>query len=246
MANIDPNTGLAQTGVATPTLGVQPTVPPLVQPVYTPGQNFQFDPTQATAQATAQASSIYDPQKAQIEALNKISQAQTAQTKITTEKQFADELTARIEAINARGAFFGGGAIDQQNDLGQRKTSALTNLDLNQQSADLSAQAQQAGLNAQQIQYIQDKVSGAQGSAYSMWKDSYGMWQDKENARIQAESVAYQKEQDKIAQANADRDYQLALQRIADDKKASKAAKKAAEKEAKRRHEEEIAKINAK
>jgi hypothetical protein len=233
---LDPITGMPQAVTTLPAVGA--TQPPIQQPVYTPGQNFQFDPTQATAQATAQAGSIYNPQIAQIEALNKISQAQTAQTKITTEKQFADELTARIEAINARGAFFGGGAIDQQNDLGQRKTTALTNLDLNQQSADLGAQAQQAGLNAAQIQYIQDKVSGAQGSAYSMWKDSYGMWQDKENARIAAEERAQ-------AQANADRNYQLQLAQIKADKKASKDAKKKASKAAKIAHEEAMAKINA-
>lgn len=217
MANpLDPVTGLPTAPTDTPATPAIPAVTPSLYtaPTYTPGQNFTFDTQTVLPQIQQQASSIYDPQKANLEALQKVSQAQTAQTKITTEKQFQNELNARIEAINARGAFFGGGAIVNQNDINERKTSALTNLDLQQQASDLATQAQQAGLSVAQQQYIQDKLTGAQNSAYSMWKDQYDMYT--------------QQKQMEQAQANADRQYALDLKRIEDDESASKASKKAA------------------
>ncbi len=175
---IDPTTGI-DTGATNPAL-VQP-LPVYTAPTYDPKKNFSFDPNTALPGIQNNAAAIYNPQQAQIDALSKLGQAQTDQTKITTEKQFSDELTARIEAINSRGAFFGGGAITNQNDIQTAKTAALTNLDLQNQASQAGFLAQKAGLNAAQTQYIQDQLTNSQSSAYNMWKDSYSMWSDQQD-----------------------------------------------------------------
>lgn len=199
---IDPTTGLEQTAVAQPAQPIQP-----VQPVtYTPGQNFSFDSNQYLPGIQQQASSIYDPQRAQIQALQSIGQQQAQQQKVTTNEQFDKELQARIEAINARGAFFGGGAIDQQNQIGTERTRALTNIDLQQQAANAGFLAQQAGLNAAQAQYVQDQLSNAQTGAYGRWKDAYSMWQDEQ-------AMKRQEELDKEAKRESKRNYKLAIQK---------------------------------
>lgn len=172
----------------------------LTAPVYTPGQQFQFDQNQYLPKIQQQAASIYDPQKAQIEALRSLGQQQTEQTKITTKDQFAKQLQAEVEAINARGAFFGGGALNRQSDINANQTRALNMIDLQQQAQNAQYGGQLAGLNAEQANYVQNQLSGAQNSAYSRWQDSYSMYN--------------QQRQFEQAKLEADRQYKLEKKRL--------------------------------
>jgi len=177
---IDPTTGI-DSATTQATQATPATTPTYTAPTYTPGQNYSFDPNQYLPGIQKTAASIYDPQAAQLKALQQISQNQMANTKVTTEKQFQNELTARIEAINSRGAFFGGGAITNQNDINTRKTAALTNLDLNQAAADAQTQGQLGSLQANESQYIQDQLSGQNNSMYSKWADSRNFYMQQAN-----------------------------------------------------------------
>jgi len=136
------------------------------------GQSYQFDPNQYLPGIQATASSIYDPQKASLDALSKLSQSQYEQNTIKTQDQFAKTLKAEIESINARGAFFGGGALDREADVRKQENYAITDLTLQNQASQAGFLAQQAGLSAAQAEYIQQKLTGAENSAYSRWQDN--------------------------------------------------------------------------
>lgn len=185
---IDPTTGLDSTLTTNATNVPLPTV---TTPTYTPGQSFSFDPNQYLPKIQQTASALYDPQKAQIQALQQIGSSKTEQAKVTTNKQFDKELSAKIESINQRGAFFGPGAINQQGDVEQRRTTAINDLTLNNQAAQAGYLAQLAGLSAEQAQYIQEQLTNKQTGAYGMWND------------------AYQRFQDQQQQANWEKDYKL-------------------------------------
>lgn len=136
------------------------------------GQQFQFDPNQYLPGIQETASSIYNPQQAQIDALAKLQTSQTEQKRIITKEDFAKRMAQEIEAINARGAFFGGGALTRQSNVGRDETRALTDINLQDQATQAGFLAQKAGLNAQQAEYVQQKLSGAENSAYSRFQDN--------------------------------------------------------------------------
>lgn len=135
------------------------------------GQKYEFDPSQYLPGIQQTASSIYDPQRAQIDALAQLQTSQTEQARIRTQEDFAKELTAKVESINARGAFFGGGALAQEGDIAKRENYALQDINLQDQAAQAGFLAQQAGLSAAQAEYIQEKLTGAENSAYSRFQD---------------------------------------------------------------------------
>lgn len=135
-------------------------------------QTFQFDPNQHLPGIQETASSIYNPQQAQIDALAKLQTSQTEQKRITTKEDFAKRMNQEVEAINARGAFFGGGALDRQSNIAKDETTALTDINLQDQASQAGFLAQKAGLNAQQAQYVQEKLSGTENSAYSRYQDN--------------------------------------------------------------------------
>ena len=135
-------------------------------------QKYQFDPNQYLPGIQQTAGSIYDPQRAQIDALSKLQASQAEQSRIRTQEDFAKEMTAKVEAINARGAFFGGGAINQQGDIAKRENYALTDINLQDQAAQAGMLAQKAGLSAAQAEYIQQKLTGVENSAYSRFTDN--------------------------------------------------------------------------
>ena len=221
----DPTTDPTATttpAVATPT--TTPTTPTATLPVYTaptytPGSNFSFDPNTYLPQVQQQANSIYDPQTAQLKALQALGQTQEKQSEVTTNADFDKQLQAKIESINQRGAFFGPGAINQQNDVQTARTNALTALQEQQAAADAQTQGQLGTLSAQEAQYVQDQLTGDKNSAYSMWSDAQKEY-DYQQAQVEAK-------------AEADRSYQLQLQKIKDDEKANKLSAKEAKKAAK-------------
>ena len=142
------------------------------------GQTFQFDPTKYLPDIQKNADLIYTPQQANIDALKAIQTSQTEKARITTHEDFAKRLNAEIEAINNRGAFFGGGGAvaangtgTRVNDILNKETGAMTDLTLQDQAAQAGLLAQKAGLNAAQAEYIQSKLTGAENSAYSQFTD---------------------------------------------------------------------------
>jgi hypothetical protein len=207
----------------TPQVGQQSGVPTLESLA---GQQYQFDPSKYLPQIQQTAESIYSPQQAQIDALRGLQTSQTEQARIRTKEDFAKEMTARVEAINARGAFFGGGALAQQSDVARRENYALTDINLQDQAAQAGFLAQKAGLSAQQAEYIQQKLSGAEGSEYSKFIDqrNFGM-------------NLYQQQQSDLQQARQLQQWEAEMKMKKDQLKAelkaagysAKAAKKKAE-----------------
>lgn len=135
------------------------------------GQQYQFDPNQYLPAIQGQAESIYSPQQAQLEAIRQLQQASAQDTRVQTEKDFAKKLSQEVEAINARGGFFQGGAIAREGEISDQKSSALLQLDLQAGAANYSNYAQQAMLAAEKTQFIQDRLVNSESSAYARWAD---------------------------------------------------------------------------
>jgi hypothetical protein len=148
-------------------------------------QQYQFDPNQYLPGIQNTANSIYSPQQAQLEAIRQLQQASASDTKIQTEKDFAKRLQQETEAINRRGAFFSGGAIQNEQDIRSQQASAIYQQDLQSSAAQYGNYAQQAQLAAEKTQFIQDKLTGAENSAYSRWTDQ-------RNFSLQALTTQYQ------------------------------------------------------
>ena len=194
MATLDPVTGLPQAvtpAVAAPSQPTQPALPVYTPPAYDPNKGFSFDPNASLPAIQQTAASIYNPQQAQIDALAALNKTTAENTKVTTNEQFDKELQARIEAINQRGAFFGGGAIDQQNQIGTDRTRALTSIDLQNQADQAGFLAQKAGLSAAQASYISDQLVNGQNSAYNMWKDARSMYNEDQATKTSADDAKY-------------------------------------------------------
>lgn len=203
--------GWKPTGAATSTI---PTLNDLA------GQQYQFDPNKYLPGIQQTASSIYDPQRAQIQALQGLQTSQTEQARVRTKEDFAARLTQEKEAINARGAFFGGGALNRESNVGRDESYALQDINFQDQAAQAGFLAQQAGLSAAQAEYIQQKLSGAENSAYSRFNDERGFKLNLQQAN-----------QD---QANADRQFNEDVRRYGLDYALEKKRVKIAEKNAKK------------
>ena len=170
-ANQTPNTPTIPSLGQLSTMGTQPSagIPTLSSLA---GQSFQFDPNQYLPQIQQQAAGIYDPQTAQLKALQALGQTQTQQKTVTTNADFDKQLQAKIESINQRGAFFGPGAINQQGEVETARTSALTALQQQQAAADAQTQGQLGTNAANEAQYIQQQLTGDQNSAYTRFQDT--------------------------------------------------------------------------
>lgn len=200
----DPSTGAFIPDGTQPTQPAAPTpaapAPIYQAPNYQPGSNFEFDPNKYLPGIQQQASSIYDPQKANIEALAKISSNQNEQQRVTTKEDFAKRLTAEIEAINSRGAFFGGGALDRQSNINRDETRALENINLTQAAANATTSGQLGQIDVSKGQYVNDQLTGAKNSAYGMFQDSRNFYTQQQE--IQREQTQWEK------------NYKLELKRI--------------------------------
>jgi hypothetical protein len=148
-------------------------------------QQYQFDPSQYLPGIQQQAESIYSPQQAQLEAIRMLQQSQSQDTRIQTEKDFEKRMQQEVEAINRRGAFFSGGAIQNEQDIRSEQGRALQQLDLQASAANFSNYAQQAMLAADKANFIQDRLVNAESSAYARWTDA-------RNFSLQALQTQYQ------------------------------------------------------
>jgi hypothetical protein len=134
-------------------------------------QQYQFDPNQYLPAIQGQAESIYSPQQAQLEAIRQLQQASYQDVKVQTEKDFQKRLQQEVEAVNARGAFFSGGAVQNEQDIRSSQQSAQTQLALQFAAGQYGNYAQQAALAAEKTQFIQDRLVNAESSAYARWTD---------------------------------------------------------------------------
>lgn len=148
-------------------------------------QQYQFDPNQYLPGIQSQAESVYSPQQAQLEAIRQLQQASYQDVKIQTEKDFQKRMQQEVEAANARGAFFSGGAIQNEQDIRSSQQSAQTQLALQFAAGQYGNYAQQALLQAEKTQFIQDRLVNAESSAYARWTDQ-------RNFSLQALQTQYQ------------------------------------------------------
>lgn len=148
-------------------------------------QQYQFDPNQYLPAIQGQADSIYSPQQAQLEAIRQLQQVSAQDTRIQTEKDFSKRMQQEVESINRRGAFFSGGAIQNEQDIRSSQASALLQQDLQSSAAQFGNYAQQAQLAAEKTQFIQDRLVNSESSAYARWTDQ-------RNFSLQALTTQYQ------------------------------------------------------
>ena len=134
-------------------------------------KEFEFDPNKFLPGIKEQATSIFQPQKLQLEALRQLQLGQAEDVRIQTVKDFDKQLQDEIEAINSRGAFFGGGAIEAEGEIRDAKSRALSQIGLQASAADFNNLAQQGILGAEESQFIQDRLFNAEGGAYNRWAD---------------------------------------------------------------------------
>lgn len=147
--------------------------------------NYQFDPQKFLPGIKQQSESIYSPQQSQLQAIRLLQASQAQEQRVTTEEQFDKQLRSEVESINRRGAYFGGGAIEREQEIGDVKMRALQQLDLSASVADFSNLAQQGLLAAEESQFIQDRLYNAESSAY-------GRWTDQRNFSFMAASKQYE------------------------------------------------------
>ena len=135
-------------------------------------QQYEFDPQQFLPGIQQQAQGVFAPQQAQLEALRQLQSSQYQEQTLTTNEQFDNQLQSEIESINARGAYFGGGAIQREQEIGDVKLRALNQLGLQAQAADFNNLASQGLLAAEESQFIQDRLYNAEAGAYARWSDN--------------------------------------------------------------------------
>lgn len=148
-------------------------------------QQYQFDPNQYLPGIQATANSVYSPQQAQLEAIRQLQQASYQDQKIQSEKDFAKRMQQEVESINRRGAFFSGGAVQNEQDLRGQFQSQQFQGQLQYAAAQYGNYAQQAALEAEKTQFIQDRLVNADNSAYARWTDA-------RNFSLQALTTQYQ------------------------------------------------------
>jgi len=174
-------------------------------------QQYQFDPQQYLPAIQGQADSIYTPQAAQLEAIRQLQNASAADTRVQTEKDFAKRMQQETEAINRRGSFFSGGAIQNEQDIRSQQSSALYQQDLQAGAANFSNLASQAQLAAEKTQFIQDRLVNSESGAYARWTDQ-------RNFSMQALTTQYQvysQERDFARNVfESDRSYKMDVKRM--------------------------------
>ncbi len=133
--------------------------------------SFKFDSSKLVPQYQAEAASIYNPQVQQIQGLQALTKSQSEDAKVKTKDEFAQLLKREQENINRRGAFFSGGAIDQENRIGAQEGGALRDIGYQEQQANLQYQGTLSEIAQAQKDYVSSKVEGAYSSAYKTFQD---------------------------------------------------------------------------
>lgn len=133
---------------------------------------FAWDPNQYLPEIQQTAESIYGPQRAQLEALRQVASATAVNTRMQTMDDFNSRMRQEVESINRRGAYFSGGAIQNEQNIRTEQARTLALQAMSAMAADFGNLAQQAGLSASQAEYIKDALFNQESSAYNRWKDS--------------------------------------------------------------------------
>lgn len=133
--------------------------------------SFKFDSSKLVPTYQAEAASIYNPQVQQIQGLQALTKSQAEDAKVKTKDEFAQLLKREQENINRRGAFFSGGAIDQENRIGAQEGGALRDIGYQEQQANLQYQGTLSEIAQAQKDYVSSKVEGAYSSAYKAFQD---------------------------------------------------------------------------
>ena len=133
--------------------------------------SFSFDSSKLVPTYQAEAASIYNPQIQQVQGLQALTKSQSEDAKVKTKDEFAQLLKREQENINRRGAFFSGGAIDQENRIGAQEGGALRDIGYQEQSANLQYQGTLSEIAQAQKDYVSSKVEGAYSSAYKTFQD---------------------------------------------------------------------------
>lgn len=166
------------------------------------GGSFKFDPNKYVPTFQAEASAIYDPQIANLNAIRSLNQSSYQQDTIVNREQLANRLKSEVESINRRGAFFSGGALTRETNVRTDFDRALLDMGTTYQQKDLGIQSELGQLGTAKSQYVRDMLNNAQSGAYSQWKDQrdflYQLLSGNRTARMSAESEAF------------DRNYKLA------------------------------------
>lgn len=134
--------------------------------------DFKFDSSKLVPQYQQEANSLFQPQLEQIKALRGVTTAQAEDAKVKTNDDFAQLLKRETENINRRGAFFSGGAIDQENRIGAEQGRALRDINNNLQIANIDYSGREASIGQGIKDYVSSKVEGAYSSAYKMFQDT--------------------------------------------------------------------------
>lgn len=170
--------------------------------------SFKFDSSKLVPQYQAEAASIYNPQIQQIKGLQDLTKAQSEDAKVKTKDEFARLLKREQENINRRGAFFSGGAIDQENRIGAQEGGAIRDIGFQEQSANLQYQGTLSEIAQAQKDYVSSKVEGAYSSAYKTFQDKITNQMNQYQLELGQYNTDRSFNQSKV---ESDRNYQLAV-----------------------------------
>ena len=172
---------------------------------------FEFDPAQYLPGIQQTAESIYGPQRAQLEALQSLSASKAEQARVTTKEDFSKQLQGEIEAINRRGAFFSGGAVEKGGEIRTAEQTALTDINLQQQADSAQMLAQQGLLTAEQANYIQKQLYERESGAYGRYQDTVSDWKEDRmfeyDKYTNEKTFNYSKYRAEVGDYQADRSY---------------------------------------
>lgn len=137
--------------------------------------SFDFAGAQKTAEEEAKA--LFEPRMQQLNVIRELNKSRTEESKITTKEQFDQQLAKEVELVNNRGAYFSGGAIQNEQQILTDQTRALKEIEMQGLINDLDIVGQQAGLTSEQVQFIKDRIYNDETSAYNRFKDerSFGL-----------------------------------------------------------------------
>lgn len=168
-------------------------------------QSYSFDASKFLPGIQTEAKSIYDPQKQGLETQREIEKMKAEDAKIEQEQQFQERMQQETEAINRRGAFFSGGAIQNEQKIRTEQAMALKQLGLQSMQNDLQITMGLANLTNEEAKYVRDRLVGENASAYQMWANQRQFTLDGVLA-LQSQynaDRAYQMEQEKFAESTS-------------------------------------------
>ena len=126
-----------------------------------------WDPNKYLPGIQQQSGAIYDPQQAQLKALQELSASQSSETRMKTQEEFDTRMQAEQESMNRRGAYFSGGAIRGEQDIRNEQMRILNQQDLQAQAGAQESLAQQGQLGYAKTQFEQQALFDQEAGANS-------------------------------------------------------------------------------